>query len=202
MTKICGHYSDNCPCPTHPVPPQSECVFDCENCRQKEREKSQLEAGLKAFDLTAKDLMKTIKKPPAPKSGEKVRYQTSKEEVERLGKAFTVQSDKPAPKEECKGNCKELIPKDHKGAYTESTRTVFHHPEGICHYVGWEDCVECFKAPHTAGSEEWKGKVFNIVAKLDNGSHSANQLQGIDEAITALIQKLLQTAREEWEKGN
>jgi len=43
---------------------------------------------------------------------------------------------------------------------------------------------------------EWKSKLFNIVAKLDNGSHSANQLQGIDEAVSELIQSQIKQAEE------
>lgn len=35
--------------------------------------------------------------------------------------------------------------------------------------------------------EAVKSKIFNIVAKLDNGSHSSNQLQGVDEALTELF---------------
>ena len=32
-----------------------------------------------------------------------------------------------------------------------------------------------------------KNKIINIIAKLDNGSHSSNQLQGVDEALTELF---------------
>lgn len=32
-----------------------------------------------------------------------------------------------------------------------------------------------------------KHKIIDIIAKLDNGSHSSNQLQGIDETLTALF---------------
>lgn len=36
-------------------------------------------------------------------------------------------------------------------------------------------------------NEEIKSKIFTIIAKLDNGSHSANQLQGADEALYELF---------------
>jgi len=52
---------------------------------------------------------------------------------------------------------------------------------------------------------EAKFKIINIIGKLDNGSHSSNQLQGVDEALTELfsdqIQKAVEETRKE-EKGN
>jgi len=38
--------------------------------------------------------------------------------------------------------------------------------------------------------EEMKPKLYNIIGKLDNGSHSSSQLQGVDEAIIDLINNL------------
>jgi len=35
--------------------------------------------------------------------------------------------------------------------------------------------------------EKIKGRIINIIAKLDNGSHSSNQLQGIDESLFELF---------------
>ena len=32
-----------------------------------------------------------------------------------------------------------------------------------------------------------KSEIIRIIAKLDNGSHSSNQLQGIDETLTAIF---------------
>lgn len=32
-----------------------------------------------------------------------------------------------------------------------------------------------------------KNKIISIIAKLDNGSHSSNQLQGVDESLTNLF---------------
>lgn len=32
-----------------------------------------------------------------------------------------------------------------------------------------------------------KNKIIAIIAKLDNGSHSSNQLQGVDESLTNLF---------------
>jgi hypothetical protein len=32
-----------------------------------------------------------------------------------------------------------------------------------------------------------KNRIISIIAKLDNGTHSANQLQGIDEALIELF---------------
>lgn len=34
-----------------------------------------------------------------------------------------------------------------------------------------------------------KNRIINIIAKLDNGSHSSNQLQGVDEALFELFNK-------------
>ncbi len=49
---------------------------------------------------------------------------------------------------------------------------------------------------------EWKSKVINIVAKLDNGSHSSNQLQGVDEALNELIAAQIAKAEKRgYEKG-
>lgn len=36
-------------------------------------------------------------------------------------------------------------------------------------------------------NEQLRSKIINIIAKLDNGSHSSNQLQGVDEALTELF---------------
>ena len=33
-----------------------------------------------------------------------------------------------------------------------------------------------------------KNKIINMIAKLDNGPHSSDQLQGIDEALTILLE--------------
>lgn len=32
-----------------------------------------------------------------------------------------------------------------------------------------------------------KSEIIRIIAKLDNGSHSSNKLQGIDETLTAIF---------------
>lgn len=42
-----------------------------------------------------------------------------------------------------------------------------------------------------------KGKIINIIAKLDNGSHSANQLQGADEALAELFHSELERTKQE-----
>lgn len=34
-----------------------------------------------------------------------------------------------------------------------------------------------------------KHEIINIIAKLDNGSHSSNQLQGVDEALLEIFKK-------------
>lgn len=46
----------------------------------------------------------------------------------------------------CKGSCGELVPKsiaDHGGSYTESVRTVIHHPDTICHHISNLPCKLC-----------------------------------------------------------
>lgn len=48
---------------------------------------------------------------------------------------------------------------------------------------------------NTPRNEEIKSKIFNIIAKLDNGSHSSNQLQGADEALYELFLSHLTTER-------
>jgi hypothetical protein len=44
-------------------------------------------------------------------------------------------------------------------------------------------------------------EVIPLVAKLDNGSHSSNQLQGVDEAITDLITRTYSQAYEEGQQN-
>ncbi len=41
-------------------------------------------------------------------------------------------------------------------------------------------------------SEEITNGIRNLIAKLDNGSHSSSQLQAIDEALTDLFSQALQ----------
>ena len=41
-------------------------------------------------------------------------------------------------------------------------------------------------------SEEIENGIRNLIAKLDNGSHSSSQLQAIDEALTDLFSQALQ----------
>lgn len=47
----------------------------------------------------------------------------------------------------------------------------------------------------------YKSKIINIIAKLDNGSHSSNQLQGIDEALTELFTAQFQSIITEVEQS-
>lgn len=35
--------------------------------------------------------------------------------------------------------------------------------------------------------EQLKSAIFSIITKLDNGSHSSSQLQGVDEALLELL---------------
>lgn len=42
-----------------------------------------------------------------------------------------------------------------------------------------------------------KHEIIRIIGKLDNGSHSSNQLQGIDETLTALFYAYLKELKEE-----
>ncbi len=44
--------------------------------------------------------------------------------------------------------------------------------------------------------KETKDKIINIIAKLDNGSHSSSQLQGVDEALTKLFESAIDATRE------
>lgn len=53
---------------------------------------------------------------------------------------------------------------------------------------------------HTIQEENWRSQIINIIAKLDNGSHSSNQLQGADEALTELFASQLQSILSEVEK--
>lgn len=41
-----------------------------------------------------------------------------------------------------------------------------------------------------------KNKIISIIAKLDNGSHSSNQLQGVDESLTNLFDEELKKEQE------
>lgn len=47
----------------------------------------------------------------------------------------------------CRGSCGERVPQDvmiNGGAYTESGRTVIHHPHGNCHYISKDyPCAHC-----------------------------------------------------------
>ena len=43
---------------------------------------------------------------------------------------------------------------------------------------------------------EVKNQIINIIAKLDNGSHSSNQLQGVDEALLEVLHKREREVRE------
>lgn len=44
-----------------------------------------------------------------------------------------------------------------------------------------------------------KGKIINIIAKLDNGSHSSDQLKGVDEALFELFHDHVEKI---WEQVN
>ena len=53
---------------------------------------------------------------------------------------------KKGTKNQCKGSCEELIPKEiaeKGGKYTESGRTVIHHPKAMCHYISNLPCPNC-----------------------------------------------------------
>lgn len=46
----------------------------------------------------------------------------------------------------CRGSCGERVPQEvmvHGGKLTESTRTVIHHPHGMCHHISNLPCIEC-----------------------------------------------------------
>lgn len=62
-----------------------------------------------------------------------------------------------------------------------------------CQQYQGTDCV-CSLTPMTP---TWKEEIFSIIGKLDNGSHSSNQLQGADEELTLLIEKTLEQQRKE-----
>lgn len=40
-----------------------------------------------------------------------------------------------------------------------------------------------------------KEEIINVIAKLDNGSHSSNQLQGADEALFEIFKKNIEALR-------
>lgn len=48
--------------------------------------------------------------------------------------------------------------------------------------------------------EDWESEVIRIIAKLDNGSHSSNQLQGIDETLGRIISKTLSFQNQDLKK--
>lgn len=48
--------------------------------------------------------------------------------------------------------------------------------------------------------EKLKSSIFGIIAKLDNGSHSANQLQGVDEELLKLFSQALTEQRNQLKK--
>lgn len=59
-------------------------------------------------------------------------------------------------------SCLESVPQEiaiNGGKYTESGRTVIHHPRGICHYVSDNTCSFC--APSHLKEEPPTEKVFN-----------------------------------------
>lgn len=49
--------------------------------------------------------------------------------------------------------------------------------------------------------KDYKNTIFNIIGKLDNGSHSSSQLQAVDEELQELVDQVISERDKEWYKN-